>query len=230
MSLVEVDPYRLQAKLGFDLVSRSHSEITPPASPADRAALLWVRSIDNAFVAETSRETPPIWLYKKFRWGPHVWPVRWSNVPHLTHHDCGLMAALSTEILSWRGWTVFPAQFVLYFNPESTRGWSSLWKRAGITSDWCAGKYAYHEGTAVLGGNGQISFWDPLGRFWLPVPTQFSYEGIVAVRYISNSKIVPLARYDTSTILPNRWYRASYLNNDPEYKSIARHSRLISVG
>lgn len=215
MSLVEANPYRLQETFGFGLLGRSHSKIEPLASRADTAARLWVRSMDHAFVAETSTETPPIWLYERFRWGPHAWPVRWCDVPTMERHDCGLMAALSTEILQWRGWRAFPAQFVLYFNDVSTRGWSNLWKSAQVPDDWCAGNFAYHEGTAVLGHDGQMRFWDPLGRFWLPIPNCYSYEGIVALRFNTQGTVSPLARCAERQLLPNRWYCPSFVSEDP---------------
>ncbi len=206
MSLVEADTARLEAQVGFPLRHRGHSAIEPAVSAADRAAAVWIRALDQAFRRRAGKHVPPVWLYETFKWGPHPWPVRWSEIPHLPYTDCGLMAALSTAVYRARGAHVMPVQLVLKFNPESTRGWSGLWRNSRLRPHWCTGIYAYHEGTAVIEGDHQCRIWDPLGRFWLPLRSDPGYEGIVALRLVHDTDdSMPLPRLAGSVVSPDRW-------------------------
>lgn len=207
MTLVKADTANLEAIVGFELASRGHSALEPIANSSDTAAALWLKSMDIAFRRRAGASMPPVWLYEKFKWGPHRWPVRWRDITHMPHHDCGLMAALSTEIYRLRGYRVLPAQLVLHFNHQSTRGWTGLWQSAGLTPHWCEGDFAYHEGTAVLDKHHELHIWDALGRFWLPIRESLSYEGIVAFRLISGSAVrLPLPSVKSDQINPNHWY------------------------
>lgn len=206
MNLVKADTARLEATVGFDLAEREHSAVEPIETPADRAAALWLKSMDIAFRRRAGASTPPVWLYEKFKWGPHRWPVQWRDITRMPYHDCGLMAALSTEVYRLRGYRVLPAQLVLHFNSQSTRGWTGLWRSAGLTPHWCDGEFAYHEGTAVVGKDNELHIWDALGRFWLPMRNRLSYEGIFALRLISepNVKLSRLSAYFDGMAL-NEW-------------------------
>lgn len=217
MNLVKADTAKLEATVGFDLAERGHSAVEPIEAPADMAAALWLKSMDIAFRRRVGASMPPVWLYEKFKWGPHRWPVQWRDITRMPYHDCGLMAALSTEIYRLRGYRVMPAQLVLHFNSQSTRGWTGLWRSAGLTPHWCDGEFAYHEGTAVVDKDNELHIWDALGRFWLPIRESLSYEGIVAFRLISDPAVeIPLPTMKSCQVTPDHWYSVRDFRKDFE--------------
>lgn len=197
----------LEARFGITLIGRDHSRLEEPETAADRAAAVWVRSTDTGFRRAAGASAPPVWLYDRFKWGPHDWPVRWRDVTRMPRHDCGLMAALSTEIYRFRGGRAFPVQLILRFNPQSSNGWAGLWEGAGLTPHWCSEAFAYHEATAVLDVNNEAHVWDALGRFWLPIRSAASYEGVAAfriVRDVASDRPDPTVR--SQRVEMNRWH------------------------
>lgn len=162
--------------------NRQPSRIEPATSREDRLAREWFRYCDLTFLAGQAAGTPPIWIYDLFRWGPHEWPVGWADLWTMQAHDCGAMAALSTEIYKMRGVDARPIQLILAFNETTTDAWSALWRDTILEYPWCGNGFAYHEATAVFDCHGQFQIWDPLGRFWLPLGTGEGYESVVAYR------------------------------------------------
>jgi hypothetical protein len=104
-------------------------------------------------------------------------------------HDCGAMAALSTEIYKMRGVDARPIQLILAFNETTTDAWSALWRDTILEYPWCGKGFAYHEATAVFDDQGQFQIWDPLGRFWLPLEMGAGYESVVAYRVDASSSL-----------------------------------------
>lgn len=208
MILEEAAVSRLEAAFCIALERREHSEVEVAHGAPDRAVIAWLRALDRGDLARAGagRDAPPVWIYDQFKWGPHPWPVRWRDLPDMPYTDCGLMAALSTAVFQWRGLTALPVQLILHFNPESARGWGNLWDRAGLGAHWCAPAHAYHEVTGVIDERGFIRFWDALGRFWLPVSGQVSYENIAALRLCAPPETPRLARIGDKTIISDRWY------------------------
>ena len=90
MNLDEVDPSWLTALSGIRFQNRWHSTLEPTSGFEDRKAQIWLRWMDNSFRAQSGRWAPPVWLYNRFKWGPHSWPVRWRDLPHMRVTDCGL--------------------------------------------------------------------------------------------------------------------------------------------
>jgi len=215
MTLVEAEPRRLEARFGLELAAREPSWIEPCTTAEDRAARLWIMGRDRAFRAVADEATPPVWLSRAFKWGPHGWPVRWADIPAMPRHDCGLMAALSTELFRERGHPAVAVQLILSFNRESIRGWSDLWRNQDLDFPWCGDGYAYHEGTGVIAANGEFRVWDPLGRFWLPFVERETYEGICALRLCALDRYVPLARIGGRGVPLDRWLALPELASEP---------------
>ena len=136
--------------------------------------------------------------------------------------DCGLMAALSTEVYRWRGARALPVQLVLHFNRWSTRGWANLWRKAGLEAHWCQGDVAYHEVTGVIDATGALSLWDALGRFWIPIPNSTTYEGIVAIRLCEQAGVRQIARVKGQLLRPGSWYILSDISDV--------HERMVERG
>lgn len=206
MRLEEVAPAHLEEVVGISLIARNHSELEPPTSAADWAVRAWLESLDRAFVVRAGGNAPPVWIHEAFKWGPHPWPVRFADLPAMPFTDCGLMAALSTAVYRWRGFTALPVQVILLFNRESAQGWANLWTRVGLPAHWCSDHFAYHELTGVVDEIGRMRLWDALGRFWLPVTGRAVYENIVALRACSEGPIRHLVRLGDTAIISGRWY------------------------
>ena len=201
---VEADMFELERRVGFALQDREHSEIEPAEGARDIVPQLWLQALDREFRAVAGAGAAPVWIYDTFKWGPHDWPVRWRDVPVMRYTDCGLMAALSTEVYRWRGTFAAPVQLVLKFNGWSTLGWANLWRTAALPAHWCDGDYAYHEVTGVAGRGGELRLWDALGRFWMPAPVHETYEGIVALRIDGDPQRI--ARIGGQRLRSGRWY------------------------
>jgi len=180
--LAALSPRMFESRFGLAMGNREPSLIEPVSSREDRIAREWFRHCDLTFLAGQPCGTPPIWIYDLFRWGPHRWPVAWVDLLAMPSHDCGAMAALSTEIYQMRGVDARPIQLVLSFNDSATVGWSALWRDTVLDYDWCGRGFAYHEATAVFDRRGRFKIWDPLGRFWLPLGGGEGYERIAAYR------------------------------------------------
>lgn len=206
MILVEVEPSTLTRLTGIELDDRAHSSIEPAVDASDRNVQHYLRMLDRSFRVEAGAKAPPVWMYDTFKWGPHGWPVHWRDIPGMPVTDCGLMAALSTQVFRWRGQAVAPVQLILSFNLESTAGWVSLWRAAGEDTSWCSGQFAYHEGTAVIDESGELRIWDPLGRFWLPVREELHYEGIVALQLCADTRVEYLTWLNGQRVRMDRWY------------------------
>ncbi len=206
MISAEADITELERRFNFSLQGRTPSELEPEENAQDRAAKMWLQTLDRGFRAIAGEGAAPTWIYDRFHWGAHDWPVRWRDIPWMHTTDCGLMAALSTEIYRWRGVCAVTVQVVLKFNPWSTLGWANLWRAAGLSAHWCNGDYAYHELTGVLDRNGELLLWDALGRFWMPLPSYETYEGIVALRISEVNGISRIARIQGRKLGSGIWY------------------------
>ena len=184
MILRKADVGSLQQKIGLELSARPYSELLERDRRAAQAVRAWLRGHDIAFMGRAGELTPPVWIARKFRWGPHAWPVYWDDVAAMPALDCGAMAALTTEVVRMRGQAAFPMQLVLRFTERTVRHWTALWRRNGQADiRWCSGIYAYHEATGIPDARGRMRIWDPLGRFWLPVVSNPGIEGVVALRF-----------------------------------------------
>lgn len=91
----------LEKRLGIELKEREYSEIIRGNTKEDNVAIMWVKSLDKGFVGRTSKNAPPVWIYHKFKWGPHSWPVKWSDLPNMKKIDCGMSAALTTFVYQY---------------------------------------------------------------------------------------------------------------------------------
>ncbi len=224
MGLDAVEPETLTCLTGIEFGGRDVSTIEPAECAADRDVIRWLRAIDRSFVTE-SCDAPPVWLFHQFKWGPHAWPVRWRDIPEMPYTDCGFMAALSVEIYRWRKAPVFPCQLVLSFTEESTSGWARLWGAAGLGAHWCSGTFAYHEGCALIGPDGEARIWDPLGRFWLPVSSCVHYEGVIAFRICGKEDLRPLVKVNGRRVGTGVWYWRSEVSKSYEGLSWRRRNR-----
>jgi len=144
MILHEADISRLEERVGIILACRPYSSIDDNGTVEESLVKLWLMGIDATFRAQAGQTAPPVWIVRRFKWGPHPWPVCWDQLPRMRNADCGAIAALSTAVMQWRGMIAFPVQLVLRFVPECTRGWSALWSNAGVAMQWCGDTHAYH--------------------------------------------------------------------------------------
>lgn len=224
MTLQRANIGRLEERVGITLADRPYSIVDDCGSNADHLVQLWVRGIDGAFRAEAGAQAPPVWIARRFKWGPHTWPVHWSQLPHMPHVDCGAMAALSTVVMQWRGVIAFPVQLVLRFTPECTQSWAALWSGTGTSIQWCGATHAYHEATGTVSMDRQIQIWDPLGRFWLPVRKCPGYEGIVGLR--SHHDPMFDVRVGGMHLRPAVWYELEETPHSPDLRGGLTHHQL----
>ena len=191
----------LEEKTGLvlGLSERPVSVLSEPDTLEGGIARMWLR-----YVAGSHQTAPPLWLNRCFKWGPHSWPVRYADVPEMEYIDCGVFAAISTEISTMHGLEAYPLQMLLKFNELNVKGWQMSWKEAGMDSHWCAGDTAYHEGTLWIDKEGKGQLFDPQGPFSHSLHESPSYESPVAFRFFSDKE----AEVSIGGILarPHQWY------------------------
>lgn len=219
MILHEADLAALERLAGFGLGVRPFSWIDDADTLQDYLVQSWLRSMDRTFRSATGYDAPPVWIAQRFSWGPHAWPIRWRDIPHMAFVDCGAMAALSTEIFRWRGGDAAPVQLLLQFTSETIRGWQALWQEAGLDASWATGCFAYHEATMVVMPTGEARIWDPLGRFWLPVASRPGYEGLAAIRICRDAPVDRIVSLAGQRLRSGVWYVVA----DP-FDSVARRT------
>lgn len=218
MRLVRVGFSELGNTTGIDLSDRPPSALIEDGSVKSAATRTWLRSLDLARSRRATALAPPVWMYDTFKWGPHAWPVRWSDLLTMPRVDCGVMAAVSTEVYRARGLLAVPVQVILAFNPWATTGWRAMWRAAGLDPHWSHSNFAYHEVTGLVDGAGRLCVWDPLGRFWLSPVLTTMYETILAIRVHGDDphRIVAFGEHMLRT---GAWYQVEGLGEEDVHQS-----------
>jgi len=203
--LLTVDTGRLEDRTGLflGLDTRPVSVLSEPDT-LDGCSVrkYFVRVSKDELYGDSPR--PPMWLNKELAWGPHQWPVQWEDVLNMKFVDCGVFAAISTEVSSALGLRAHPLQMLIKFNKWNVLGWKGLWKNAGFEANWCEGDIAYHEGTLVVDKNGKGQLFDPQGPFYHNLHECPGYESPVAFRFFSDKEVeVPIGGI---LARPHQWY------------------------
>ena len=145
-------------------------------------AMEWLRSMDFAQLNGAALLSGPRWLRERYEWGPSAWPLHWCEAIDRDVIDCGAHAALANEVFAARGLTSFRAQFVQQYKEEAIGQWRRIWAEDGVSDHWLGNGFIYHEGNALLIGDGKVKLWDGSASCWIN-PTQSSgYGSLLAVR------------------------------------------------
>lgn len=95
-------------------------------------------------------------------WGPTKWPASWCSVAESPLADCGVHAALVSEVLSECGIGHARARLILQVSARHARVWRDQWESDGAASTWISDQLVHHEVIAV--GD---RLWDPTEARWL---------------------------------------------------------------
>jgi hypothetical protein len=180
-----------------------------------RIAREWILSMDYAQLGGGSLLAGPRWLRHRYPWGPSRWPIHWCEAVRQKSLDCGALAALSHEVFCARGVGSFPAQFIQQFSEDATRDWGKRWEGAETPANWIKEDLIYHEGCAVVAGDGEIKVWDASAGWWVN-PKQFGgYGGLLAIR-IFDAQAGPEAvyRWGSHVVAPNVWQKLERARGD----------------
>lgn len=172
------------------------------------AAREWVLAYDYSQLNAGDPLTGPRWLRHKFKWGASGWPVHWCEAVRRETLDCGALASLTHEIFTSRGIRSFPAQMIQQYSEDATCHWSQNWEAEKVCKDWIKDDLIYHEGCAVLAGDGQLKLWDPSASWWVN-PKQFGgYGSLLALRiWDLTGRSGETFEWGAHIITPNRWQK-----------------------
>jgi hypothetical protein len=113
--------------------------------------------------------------------------MHWCEAVEREQLDCGAHGAIAHELFTARGVTSFPAQFVQQYSEDATRHWGCKWGEEDVPSAWIDGDLIYHEGCAVLVGDGEIKLWDASAGWWINPTQNGGYGSLMAVRVFDPS-------------------------------------------
>jgi hypothetical protein len=164
----------------------------------------WVVAMDYAQLNGADLSSGPRWLRARYKWGPSSWPMHWCEVVRRKSIDCGAHAALSRELFNERGLVAFPAQLVQRYGEDATDQWRVAWEQEDVSCHWLDGEHIYHEGTALLTGDGAIKVWDASAASWIEPSQPGGYGSLVALRVIADNSGSELSWGDR-VITPNNW-------------------------
>jgi hypothetical protein len=172
-----------------------------------RVARAWVLANDCSQLNGAAALTGPRWLRHKYTWGPSRWPIYWCEAVKEKTLDCGALAALAQEVFTARGVKSFPAQFIQQFSAEATCHWHKKWEDKECTVKWIDDDLIYHEGCAVVSGEGQVKLWDASAGWWLNPRQVGGYGGVLAVRFFTPPGEPGVYAWGSHALAPNSWQK-----------------------
>lgn len=164
----------------------------------------WVIANDFAQLNGGDLLSGPRWLRARYEWGPSVWPLYWCDAVSRKSIDCGAHAALAHAVFAGRGITAYRGQFVQRYNADATSEWRRKWDAGQASDHWITDGLIYHEGNAVLVGDGEVKLWDGSAGWWLNPRQSSGYASLVAVRVFAEVGETPM-RWGRHEITPNLW-------------------------
>jgi hypothetical protein len=170
----------------------------------------WVLAYDFAQLNGADPLSGPRWLRQKYKWGPSPWPMHWCEAVERDKLDCGAHGAIAHELFTARGVTSFPAQFVQQYSEDATRHWGCKWGEEDVPAAWIDGDLIYHEGCAVLAGDGEIKLWDASAGWWINArQAGGGYGSLAAVRIFADGQWGggDGFRWGVHRIKPNEWHQ-----------------------
>ena len=180
-----------------------------------RVAREWVLSIDYAQLGGGSLLTGPRWIRHRYPWGPSRWPIHWCEAVRQKTLDCGALAALSYEVFTARGVKSFPAQFIQQYSEDATRDWCKRWEGEETAVGWIREDLIYHEGCAVVAGDGEIKVWDASAGWWVSPKQYGGYGGLLALRiFDAGAGPETSYRWGAHAITPNVWQKIERARGD----------------
>lgn len=175
-----------------------------------REARNWLVSEDRAlsFRGETDSWSDPAWIRQRWTWGPVAWPLQWCGVAELGKLDSAALTSISTLLFKARQLPdAQTVQGVFRYPLDVANRWARLWREAGLSSEWIANEYVYHEITAVF-TRGGIRLWDSTENRWLEAKhtRRSEYGALVALRLPAGLRppLVPLT-FEGITLLEEQW-------------------------
>jgi len=165
----------------------------------------WVVANDFAQLNGGDVLSGPRWMRAKYEWGPSVWPLHWCDAVSSKVIDCGAHSALAHEAFIARGLTAYRAQFVQRYSADATAQWRLQWGDEQASDHWLADDVIYHEGNALLVGEGEVKLWDGSAGWWLNPRQIGGYGSVASVRIFADTD-QPL-RWGDHLIVPNTWHQ-----------------------
>lgn len=180
----------------------------------------WITSTDFSELVGGSVLTGPRWLRQRFNWGASSFPIFWCEAVRKNTLDCGALAALAHEVFSVRGVKSFRAQLVQRFSQVATAQWSCSWSANGDSElRWIDRDLIYHEGCAVLVGNGkgnssgssgEIKVWDASAGWWVDPKSGDGYGSLLAIRLTATGADASRKfKWGTHLMTANAWEKMS---------------------
>ena len=190
------------ADTGVDAGRRDYSAdlITPAVSPGGKwehfpnshishhgaaccdIAHEWLLAFDFAQLNGGDVLSGPRWMREHSAWGPSAWPIHWCEAVDAETIDCGVHAALAHEAFVARGVPAFRAQFIQRYSAAAAASWRENWGKEGVSDHWIDGDAIYHEGNAVIVGDGSVKLWDGSAGWWINPRGDTGYGSLAAVR------------------------------------------------
>jgi hypothetical protein len=167
----------------------------------------WVIANDFAQLNGGDLLSGPRWLRQKYEWGPSAWPLHWCDAVSRKSIDCGAHAALAHEAFIARGVTAYRAQFVQRYSADATDEWRRKWGEDQVSDHWITQDFIYHEGNALLVGEGEVKLWDGSAGWWLNPRQAGGYGSVNAVRIFTDSHAETPLRWGRHRIVPNTWHQ-----------------------
>lgn len=169
----------------------------------------WVLATDYSQLNGSPTLTGPRWLRQKFAWGPSRWPIYWCEAVREEKLDCGALAALSKEIFLARGVRSYTAQLIQQYSSEAICHWNKEWEAKECSVKWIEDGLIYHEGCAVVVGDGEIKLWDPTASWWVNPRHTSGYGGLLAVRVCTPPAEAETFVWGRHAVAANRWCEVS---------------------
>lgn len=142
----------------------------------------WLAAFDFAQLNGGDLLSGPRWIREHSTWGPTAWPVHWCEAVDAEAVDCGVHAAMAHEVFVARGVTAFRAQFIQRYSADAAASWRANWGKEDVSDHWIDGDAIYHEGNAVLVGDGTLKLWDGSAGWWINPRGDTGYGSLAAVR------------------------------------------------
>lgn len=136
----------------------------------------------------------PLWLNRRYKWGPVQWPISWCEAVQLTAIDCGVFAAFALEIFERRissqalgDYEVFPAQVILEQPKSLTEQWRVKWNPIFGRLPWIEDYHVYHEVCALVDrSTDSVRIFDPTEGVWIEPGLQRGVNHVIGVNIRSN--------------------------------------------
>mgnify|MGYP001069271709 CR=1 FL=1 len=172
------------------------SRISHHGEPCCQRALAWLHGVDAVNSYRDAHWYPPTWLRKKYQWGPVTWPLYWCSIPEMERLDCGALSDVAVQLYRLRGQRAVGVQLILRYPQHVLAQWSRMWERAGLSPDWIAGEFCYHEACGVVEG-AHLVLWDPTENRYLdpPVFVGETFASVVALKVADPVVAVPETLY-----------------------------------